>query len=448
MGKSRRLVPVFLLLLAGIVSYSSASSKARGLNPRVLMISIDGFRPDFYRSEEFNSPTLKELVRKGASADGSVPVFPSVTYPNHTSLITGTSPEQHGILSNTLFDWEKGPQPAWYWEAHHVKSPTILELAQTRGLETSAVRWPVTLFGTATYLVPEIFGMPGYYEGDGYELTVKYTKKELMDDIAANISQQGYKSEEEMDHWVASASAHIWKKNAPSLMVVHLANVDHVEHGTGRDSDETKAAVFDANNNIKTILQAVDLVNTCVMIVGDHGFYDVSKSINLNVLFLEKGWITADETGKIESWKVVAHSSGGQAAIYSKDKSLRAEVLKLLEDNQVLGYRLIKKAQLNSLGSYPDAIAAITAKEGFTCGNTAKGEIIAGTSVKGQHGALPDDSKLHTGFIAVGCGIKGGQNLGVISNLNVAPTIAKWLGVPMPSAEQRSLRIVRDGRKN
>lgn len=437
-----------LVVLCLTFAVHSGLSRQRVPDARVLMISVDGFRPDFYRSSAFNAPTLKELARKGASANGSVPVFPSVTYPNHTSLITGTTPEKHGILSNTIFSQETGPQPGWLWEEELVKSKTVLKAAQENGFSTSAVRWPVTLFGTADYLVPEIFGMKGYYDGDGYELTMKYTEKKLADDIAANVTQSGYTTDEEMDHWVAGVTAHIWKKYVPSLMVVHLANVDHIEHGFGRDAEETKLAVTDADTNIKNILSVVDLASTCVMIVGDHGFYDVSKSINPNVLFAKKGWITLDDAGKIASWKVVAHASGGQAAIYVKDEKLKDEVATLLEANKNLGYKIVSKAQLSKLGAYPNAMAAISGLEGFTVGNSAKGETVVATSVKGQHGALPDDPKLHTGFIAAGCGIEGGQNLGTISNLNIAPTIAKWLGIHFQSAQRGSLKIVRDRSKN
>src|SRR5690606_20257249 len=122
--------------------------------------------------------------------------------------------------------------------------------------------------------------------------------------------QDGYKEHDEVDRWVAFAGRHIWQKYQPSLMVVHLANVDHVAHGTGPNSEETRLAVAAADKDVQTLLENVNFANTCVLIVGDHGFYDVKQSISPNVLFAQKKWLTLDSTGKIKDWTVVAHASG------------------------------------------------------------------------------------------------------------------------------------------
>src|SRR6185503_8787817 len=76
---------------------------------KVVLISIDGFRPEFYLEDRYLTPTLKSLRDQGVFAIGAEPVFPSLTYPNHTTLITGVYPSKHGVLSNTLFSWQKGP---------------------------------------------------------------------------------------------------------------------------------------------------------------------------------------------------------------------------------------------------------------------------------------------------------------------------------------------------
>src|SRR6185295_17923134 len=70
---------------------------------QVILISIDGLRPDFYTSSSFEAPFLKSLASNNLSAEGVKTIFPSVTYPAHTSMVTGAYPDQHGIVSNQMF---------------------------------------------------------------------------------------------------------------------------------------------------------------------------------------------------------------------------------------------------------------------------------------------------------------------------------------------------------
>ena len=135
----RGAMAVFIITLVAICTSNLNKTIAAntGSAKKVLLVSIDGFRPNFYQSSEYDAPTLKMLKEMGASATSSMPVFPSVTYPNHTSLITGVQTGKHGVLSNSIFTWEKGPQPAWYWEASHIKVPTILDLAKKNGQTTN-----------------------------------------------------------------------------------------------------------------------------------------------------------------------------------------------------------------------------------------------------------------------------------------------------------------------
>lgn len=428
----RGVIGILALVMVALctVVINSTRAASTGSQKKVLLISIDGLRPEFYLSNTFETPALKALKNAGAWATSSMPVFPSVTYPNHTSLITGVYAGKHGVLSNSLFSWEKGPQDAWYWEASHIKVPTIHSLAKKQGQKTASLRWPVTMFADVTYLVPEIFGMKGYYEGDGFELTVKYTEKSLMDDILKVTTLKKYSSESEMDFWVAEATAHVIKSRQPDLTTVHLANVDHVEHSFGRDAAETKAAVKDVDKNIKIILDSVDLKTTCVIVTGDHGFVDVSQKISPNTLFIKAGWIETDKAGKITSWKVIAQSSGAQAAIYTKDNSLVPAIHKLLKENESVGYTVLEKDRLDQLGAYPEAVLAISGRPGFTVSGSTTAPLVSSSgSMKGQHGFVPDFPEIQTGLIASGCGIPSGKNLGAVHVIDVAPTIADILGL-------------------
>lgn len=420
------LVAMFVFLLAILLlneTEVTASSRRK-----VVLISIDGLRPEFYLEDRFDTPTLKRLRDAGTVALSAEPVFPSLTYPNHITLITGLRPANHGILSNTVFTWEKGPSPAWYWESSYIKSKTLFDFAKARGLTTASVRWPVTLKAeNITHNVPEIFSMNGFYEGDNFELTAKFTEPKLMQDLLQNISSKKFTDELETDHWAAEAAAYILKSRNPDLLTVHLANVDHVEHGVGREGAEVNAAVKDADKNIAVILSAVDLTDTCVIITGDHGFFDVSQKISPNVLFAQKGWITLNQD-KVKNWRVIAHASGGQAAIYVKEQKLLPEVRQILQANASAGYTVIDRAKLDRWGAYPEAAMAIEGQPGFTISGGVTGTLVSSSNkLKGNHGYQPENPDIQTGFIASGCGIRRGKRFEHIRLIDIAPTIANLL---------------------
>jgi predicted AlkP superfamily pyrophosphatase or phosphodiesterase len=169
---------------------------------------------------------------------------------------------------------------------------------------------------------------------------------------------------------------------------------------------------------------------TCVIITGDHGFFDISKRVSPNVLFIEKGWITVDKEGALKDWQVIAQSGGGQAAIYFKNKKLIPEVTKVLNEYAEQGFVVISKERLNELGAYPEADLAIEGKPGYTMSSGLKGKLISDSgNLKGNHGFLPTHPELRTGLLTIGCGFSSGKRWSLAHSIDIAPTIAKIMGI-------------------
>ncbi|HST23663.1 MAG TPA: alkaline phosphatase family protein, partial [Blastocatellia bacterium] len=94
----------------------------------VVLLSIDGLKPDYVIEADKHGlkiPNLRRLLLEGAHATGVIPAFPTVTYPNHATMVTGVSPSKHGILSNTPFDPYGKNSDGWYWYAEDIKVPTL-----------------------------------------------------------------------------------------------------------------------------------------------------------------------------------------------------------------------------------------------------------------------------------------------------------------------------------
>ena len=118
-------------------SRSFAQPHAAAAVPPVLVISVDGLHPAYVTEADRHGlkvPALRRLMQQGAHARGVVGVVPTVTYPSHTTLMTGVTPQEHGIISNTPFDPLNVNKEGWYWYAEDIKAKTLWEVA--------AKRWP------------------------------------------------------------------------------------------------------------------------------------------------------------------------------------------------------------------------------------------------------------------------------------------------------------------
>src|SRR5438874_11348538 len=119
-----KLAAALLVVLSVLVAAAAAQAPA----PIVLMISVDGLRPDYVTAADKHGlkiPALRRFVAEGAFAEGVEGVIPTVTYPSHTTLITRGWPAKHGILSNPIFDPLPTGQSAWYWYAEDIGAPPL-----------------------------------------------------------------------------------------------------------------------------------------------------------------------------------------------------------------------------------------------------------------------------------------------------------------------------------
>ena len=429
------------VLLASLVLSSALGGVARG-EPRVVVITLDGMRPEFYQSDQWEAPTLHRLAREGAWAKAMLPAFPSLTYVNHTTLITGVRPSRHGIVGNEVFDWQRGQLPGWAWEAGRIHVPTLFDLARQAHMLTSAFCWPVTVGAPVDFLVPEVFHVPGA----NAETTEKLIEQSSSADVAADCLKAGGPVPfsptaplDKSDAWMTRGFILTWAHRHPRLGLIHLVNIDWISHHIGPNTPEAHAALKEIDRDIGQIVASVDRTDTTVMVMGDHGFLEYKTRVAPNRLFLDRGWIRLKEgTSEVESWKVIADCQGACAAIYCKDPALEPEVLKLLS-NQT-GCTLVDHEALRRLGSLPLALCALSAKVGYAFHGSARAEFLEELPHPlGQHGYLPE--MVPTGFLAWGAGAAPGRALGTFENLAVAPTICKLLSLPTDGMDGKSLEL-------
>src|SRR3954453_10393508 len=148
-----QLIVVWLLSLTACLDFScelaSAAAPAVDLDRIVVLMSVDGLANFYMDDPAAEMPTIRRLGAEGAKAASMRASDPTVTWPNHTTLVTGVSPARHGVIGNNYYDRAKGEKVTLIWDPvfdkdQIVKVPTIYDLAKAAGLKTAAIRWPAT----------------------------------------------------------------------------------------------------------------------------------------------------------------------------------------------------------------------------------------------------------------------------------------------------------------
>lgn len=403
----------------------------------VVVVSIDGFRPEFYLGD-FDAPTLKALAREGAAAKAVLSVFPSTTYPAHASIVTGVRPWKHGVVANTLWS-ESGGTRDWHWQASHFKARTLWQAAREKGLKVAVTYWPTAVGADVDWLLGEIWDPEP--KGTLDRLRAASTPGLLAELCEASGIPEAEiaRDKSAIDRFSVAAAAHVFRTRKPHLQFVHLLCVDDVQHKQGRDAAAVRAAVKEQDGHIARIREAIRAsgveARTLLLVLGDHGFVDVDRNLNPNALLRDAGWVVVKD-GKAESWRALARSSGGSCAIYVKDPADIPGVRELFRSKAGEMYEVLERPALDALGYDPGAALALDPRGGWAFSGAFTTSFIEGTpTVKGNHGQRPSRPGLATGLIAAGPGIRPGTSIASLRLIDVAPTIAKILGLSMPDVE-------------
>lgn len=131
---------------------------ARSPADLLVLVSINGLKPEYVLSADrfpVKLPRLRRLAADGTYARGVRGVLPTVTYPSHTTIVTGVSPVRHGILHNHPFDPYGKNHDGWYWYAEDIKVPTLWDVAAQAGWATASIDWPVTVGANIRYNIAQ-----------------------------------------------------------------------------------------------------------------------------------------------------------------------------------------------------------------------------------------------------------------------------------------------------
>jgi predicted AlkP superfamily pyrophosphatase or phosphodiesterase len=443
-------------LLGAAVCLALAGGTALGqerarTDRHVILISIDGFAAFYLDDPRAPIPNIRRLAAEGVRADRMTVSTPSVTWPNHTTLVTGVPPGRHGVLANGRIE----PQPDGSYRIEPRRSraelcrvETVYDAAHAAGLKTAEINWPVTRDApTLHWRFPD---HPSPIRYSTPALTQALVEQKLLKEPTdAAFTAIGSVARDEV--WTRAAT-HLIRKERPNLLLLHLLYSDGVQHAHGPNTDEAYAALALADRYVGDILQATRDAGiagrTSVIVTADHGFVRTTKSIAPSVRFREAGLIRP-ATGTAAEFDAYTVSEGGLALVYAKrartEPEFAARVRAALDNiegiERVIEPRDYAPLGLPLPGSDPQAPDfVLSAKDGYAFSGAVSGELIAERPrAGGTHGYVQTNPRVDGLFVAAGRGIRKGTRLERIQNLDVAPTIARLLGVELKGAEGKPL---------
>jgi hypothetical protein len=417
----------------------------------VVLISIDGLRPDYLTHADEHGlkiPNLRRFVKEGAYAEGVKGVVPTITYPSHTTLVTGVWPAQHGILANTTFDPTNENLAGWYWYAKDIKVPTLWQAVDKAGMVTASLNWPATVAAPGVrYLVPEYWRA---HTPDDRELLEALSRPDgWLEELEAKLGPYTNGNETTMrgDELRTRFAIEILARKKPALLTIHLTSLDEMQHESSPFSADSNAAL-EALDTMIGKLTAAALANdrdAVMAVVSDHGFARTDVRVNLMIPFVEQGLV---KTGPSGSWEAAPWPAGAGIAVMlhnPENSAVRTRVKALLDQlaaNSSYGIaRVLDGEEIRKIGGFPEAAFFVELKPGYALGTALAGPMTVAAPSTGTHGYLPDRPEMLASFFILGRPVAA-RDLGIIDMRQIAPTLAIILGVPFPSAAMSGIDLV------
>lgn len=424
----------------GLVAQTAAPAR---LADHVILISIDGLRPEFYLDDRWPAPTLQKMRDEGAAARKVRGVTPTVTYPSHTTMVTGALPARHGVLYNRPFV-DGVPTGAWYMESEMIKVPALWDAVRAAGGTSAAISWPVSAGADIDYNIPEYWSVSGEEDGvrglEANEIALRrrVTPEGLLEEIEREslgpFPSFYWGRNRSREDAVGVMAGHLIERYQPTLLVVHLNQTDYHQHAHGREHAEVRLAVGAVDRAVGRMVEAARragiLEKTTFIVTGDHGFVDINTRVAPNVWLTQAG--LHEDAADRGDWRATFYSAGGSAFLRLRDPDDRAAldevraVLDRLPAGEHSLFRVVESDELRAAGVDPDSPLALAAIPGVSLIDDAGGEAIRAGS-GGAHGFFPDLDDVHTGFVAWGAGVTPGHRVPLMGLVDVAAIVSALL---------------------
>jgi arylsulfatase A-like enzyme len=443
---------VALVALASVLLIAALGAQPAA--PHVVLITIDGLRGDYLNAAKYplHVPTLRRMIREGTVSERTISVFPTLTGTAHTSLVTGVSAGAHGILGNNRFDpdiwsWTEDNydrQPP-YREFSEIHAETLWSAARAKGMKTAAIGWPQTAGGPIDYRIDISVAATA---AESHTRTARSASPGWLDRIESKLGPIAATDLRFADHMKAVVAAQILEQLRPEFMAVHFALTDSVQHANGPGTAAAFEALEESDGNVAIVLEAIASArltgSATVILTGDHGFLPMHTQLAINLPLVDAGLISKGADGK-PSWTAIVAPNRGLGSLYLKNAADTDVLAKARAafDKYAAAYprrfRILERRALDAWGADPRAVLGIEPIEGYVLDARLGPPFAMAHDRAAGHGYRPDTPGMETGLIVWGAAARAAVVVPVSNTIDVAPTIARILGVALPRAEGQPL---------
>lgn len=363
---------------------------------KIAIISVDSlFTSDLDHIKEFEG--FSEILSDCVLVKNIECVYPTLTYPCHTTIISGCTPQKHGIIHNEKLDPVIN-NAKWFWDYRDIKVKTLFDYAKENGLKTAAFSWPVTANGPIDILLPETWTLAYEKENSAINLGASLLGEKLYQKYAHLLD---WKDNLQLDTFALECAKDAIINEKPDVLFIHQATLDHARHVYGTSHEEVTKAHRLHGKWIKDIIEAYKKAgtfeDTTFIILGDHGQLDINQVVSINQMFLNYGLLSVDQNNVIQDYQAYCQSAGISAHVYVKDKSVKNQVLEILNIAKDMGYieKIFTKEQANEMGLDGDFEFVIEGASGTSISNLTNHKILQQfndddyKNSKATHGHLP-----------------------------------------------------------
>ncbi len=379
------------------------SSCAAKETPYVLLVSFDGFRSDYV--EKYDARHFKAFIKEGAAAEALIPCFPSLTFANHYSIVTGLYPEHHGLVSNRFLDPARGVSysmndPKMVKDAAFYGGIPLWQLVQDHGMRSASYYW-VGSEAPIQGRLPD-YWYP-YNDSTGNDIRIQTVL-----------------------NWLR-----LPEKERPHFISLYFSFTDHVGHEFGPNSEEMRSAVLEADRLVGLIDDGVRQLNlpVDVILVSDHGMYEMSNRPEVTVYL--------DELIPHGDSAIVISTSSGVTQLYFQDSSRLEETYRALRPHD-RPFVVYKRSETPMSWFYRDndriGDLVLVANPGYAVLNRRPSKPMESSGHPwGTHGFDPNRCREMYGiFYAKGPNIRQGTTIPAFKNIHIYPFIATILDLKIP----------------
>ena len=425
---------------------------------KLLLISLDALCESDFETVR-NLPNFSKIITEGAYCPHVNAVYPSLTFPCHTSIATGCTPDTHRIVNNYVFD-PYAEKPSWNFYASNIKCKAIWDYARESGKRVLSMSWPVSSGAKMAYSIPEMSpAKPRIWNAQNFMRQVDIVRRYGTPGFAVRtmLETKGltkawfFGAQPDLDNLMMRSFEHNIVRRDFDIALLHIYGLDDAKHGNGIHGEKIDGYLRRYDAFLGRLMHYCDTrsdENVTLIATGDHGQKNVTWAIYGNMLLADMGLVTY-ENEHLSSYRVYLDSCDGMAYLYLADGADSA-----LAEQAITRFtslpgvkKVMRPEEFAPLGCDHKAYAVIEAEDGYQFESGYKAAALSSDTrtvrshYHGIHGYYPDTDGYRTMTWFYGQDVAP-QQIPKMCITDILPSVLEWMQIPFESMDGKAFPVI------